>query len=52
MIAGVATGATQGYIFYATVAAERPADHYTPRVRAWHPEAFLPAENPLIAWQR
>ena len=45
-------GATQGYIFYATVAAERPADHYTPRVRAWHPEAFLPAENPLIAWQR
>lgn len=45
-------GATQGYIFSVAVAANRPADHYTPRVRAWHPDAFLPAENPLIAWQR
>ncbi|WP_300654648.1 alpha-glucan family phosphorylase [Pseudomonas sp.] len=49
---GPITGAIQGYIFSITVAATRPADHYTPRVRAWRPDAFLPAENSLIAWQR
>lgn len=46
------SGAIGGYIFTAKVPARRPLDHYTPRVRAWHAEAFLPAESPLIAWQR
>ncbi len=45
-------GAVQGHIFSVAVAGARPEDHYTPRVRAWHPNAFLPAENALIAWQR
>ena len=49
---GPIPGAIQGYVFSASVAASRPVDHYTPRVRAWHAEAFLPAETALIAWQR
>lgn len=48
----VIPGAIQGYIYSISVAATRPLEHYTPRVRAWHADAFLPAENPLIAWQR
>ncbi|MGB6212515.1 alpha-glucan family phosphorylase [Pseudomonas mandelii] len=49
---GPIPGAIQGYIFSISVAATRPVDGYTPRVRAWHSDAFLPAENALIAWQR
>ncbi|AKJ68442.1 alpha-glucan phosphorylase [Pandoraea thiooxydans] len=49
---GPITGALQGYIFSAHIPAERPAEHYTPRVRAWHADAFLPAEASQIAWQR
>ncbi|WP_247256877.1 alpha-glucan family phosphorylase [Pseudomonas moorei] len=49
---GPIPGAIQGYIFSISFAATRPADRYTPRVRAWHSDAFLPAENGLIAWQR
>lgn len=45
-------GAIGGYLFMAQVSAARPADHYTPRVRSWHAEAFLPAESTWIAWQR
>lgn len=45
-------GAIQSFIFTASVPASRPAEHYTPRVRAWHAEAFLPAESALITWQR
>jgi len=49
---GPIAGAIEGYIFSASLPALRPADHYTPRVRAWHDNAFLPAESALIAWQR
>ncbi len=45
-------GAARGYIFTAIAPDARPCDRYTPRVRAWHDEAFLPAESGLIAWQR
>ncbi len=45
-------GAIQGFIFTASAPASRPADYYTPRVRAWHEDAFLPAESSLITWQR
>lgn len=45
-------GAAHGYIFSAQVPASRPADDYTPRIRAWHAQAFLPAECALLAWQR
>lgn len=46
------SGAVGGYVFTASVPAARPAEHYTPRARAMHQDAFLPAESPLIAWQR
>ncbi|MGA8135409.1 MAG: alpha-glucan family phosphorylase [Pseudomonas gingeri] len=49
---GPIPGAVHGYIFSLSMAVTRPLEDYTPRVRAWHPEAFLPAENALIAWQR
>ena len=49
---GPIAGAIEGYIYSASVPASRPADHYTARVRAWHDEAFLPAESAWIAWQR
>ncbi len=49
---GPIAGAIEGYIFSAMLATVRPAEHYTPRVRAWHKDAFLPAESVLIAWQR
>lgn len=45
-------GATGGYRCTGKAPATRPPDHYTPRVRGWHAEAFLPAESSLIAWQR
>jgi starch phosphorylase len=45
-------GAVQGYLCTATLPTPRPASHYTPRVRAWHSDAFLPAESTLVAWQR
>ncbi len=48
---GTIPGAFEGYIFSATVQSERPSGDYTPRVRAWHEDAFLPAECALIAWQ-
>ncbi|ABC34360.1 alpha-glucan phosphorylases family protein [Burkholderia thailandensis USAMRU Malaysia  len=47
---GTIPGSIQGYLFGASVPATRSADHYTPRVRAWHDDAFLPAELNLIAW--
>ncbi len=38
--------------FSARVSTRRPAEHYTARVVPNHPLAFVPAELPLIAWQR
>jgi len=48
---GTMPGAFEGYIFSVTFNSDRPAEDYTPRVRAWHEAAFLPAECHLIAWQ-
>lgn len=49
---GSLPGAVRGYIFTAYVPHARRCQRYTPRVRAWHEAAFLPAESGLIAWQR
>jgi starch phosphorylase len=38
--------------YRATVATARPAAHFTVRVRAYHADARLPIECPLIMWQR
>lgn len=38
--------------FECTVATTRPASDFTPRVVPFHPDARLPLELPLVAWQR
>jgi starch phosphorylase len=45
-------GANNGYMFGARVPASRPDWHYTPRIRARHPQAQIPAECTLTLWQR
>jgi starch phosphorylase len=48
-----AAPAAPGVRAYRAVApATRPAEHYTARVVAAHPEARTPAELPLVRWQR
>ena len=44
------SGAAGGYLYVASVPADRPATDYTPRVVAAHPDAQVPAETPLIRW--
>jgi starch phosphorylase len=38
-------------IYSASVDTARPPAHFTPRVVPYHPEARIPIESPLIAWQ-
>ena len=46
------TGAWGGYVFVATVPAERPAAHYTARVVPLFDGVAVPLESALVAWQR
>ncbi len=48
MLAG--TGNT--FSFSATVAADRPADDFTPRIMPYHPAALVPLECGRILWYR
>ena len=41
-----------GRRYVAEVATARPAGDFTPRIVAFHPDARLPAELPLVVWQR
>lgn len=45
-------GSRNGYIYAGAVAASRPANDYTVRATPHYPGVILPAELPLIAWQR
>lgn len=45
-------GSTNGYIFAGAIPSARKLEDYTVRVVPYHPNAFLPAELPLIAWQK
>ncbi|WP_262966003.1 alpha-glucan family phosphorylase [Methylobacter psychrophilus] len=44
------TGSVNGYVYELTVPADRPADHYTPRIVANHCHANIPAEEAHIKW--
>ena len=44
-------GVVDGYVFRAAVPAQRPAEHFTPRIVPHHGEAFLPMESPRTLWQ-
>ncbi|MGH6889671.1 MAG: alpha-glucan family phosphorylase [Rhizomicrobium sp.] len=45
-------GAAHGYVYAGEVAGSRAADDYTLRLVPHHDDAFVPAELPLISWQR
>ncbi len=45
-------GVANGFLYHGTVPASRPAEHYTARAVPWHPDALVPAECALVAWQR
>ena len=45
-------GLVNAFIYRTTVETVRPAWHFTPRVVPFHPDARVPIELPLIAWQR
>ncbi|SCZ54601.1 alpha-glucan family phosphorylase [Thiohalomonas denitrificans] len=44
-------GTVNGFTFHARVPADRPAEHYTPRLVPHHPHARVPLESPLILWR-
>jgi starch phosphorylase len=50
-IASIA-GHVNAFIYSTTVETVRPAWNFTPRVVPFHPDARIPIELPLIAWQR
>ncbi|MBF0138225.1 MAG: alpha-glucan family phosphorylase [Magnetococcales bacterium] len=43
-------GAVNGYSYVGEVAADRPAEHYTPRVVPANPNASIPLDNSWIVW--
>jgi glycogen phosphorylase len=46
------TGAANAYLYSAEVPAQRPAEHYTPRLLPYHANAVVPIESALILWAR
>ena len=47
-----ALGAGRGHLYAARVQSMRPAEHFTPRIIPYHPEAFIPMEESHILWYR
>jgi len=43
-------GVANGFVFTALVPADRPAEHFTPRIVPWHADALVPAEECGIHW--
>jgi starch phosphorylase len=50
--AGEIPGAVNGYLYRGQVSAERPVEHYVPRIVPGHSAAAVPMECSLILWQR
>ncbi|HSV72180.1 MAG TPA: alpha-glucan family phosphorylase [Chthonomonadales bacterium] len=44
-------GAVEGYVYAAEADVDRPASHYTPRVRPFHRAALCPLEERRILWR-
>ena len=44
-------GVVNGHIYRAAVSAQRPAEHFTPRIVPYHPDAFVPMETTRTVWQ-
>ncbi len=45
-------GRARPAVYRATIVTARPPEHFTVRAVPFHPDARLPTELPLIAWQR
>jgi len=45
-------GSTNGFIYAGAISSTRPLEDFTVRVVPYHPNAYLPAELPLISWQK
>jgi starch phosphorylase len=43
-------GAVNGFVYCASISAQRPAEDYTPRIVPYHPEVFVPKEVAHILW--
>ncbi len=43
-------GSLNGYIYRGSVTTTSPHNDFTPRVVAYHPDAYTPIENNLIMW--
>jgi starch phosphorylase len=41
-----------GCVYIAGIHTDRPAEHFTPRIVAFHPDVAVPIETALIRWQR
>jgi starch phosphorylase len=44
-------GSVNGFRYTAKVPQDRPAEHYTPRIVAHHPNALVPLEDEHIYWR-
>lgn len=49
---GAIPGAVNGYFYAAEVPADKPAEHYSPRIVPYHADACVPLEDGHIFWQR
>jgi starch phosphorylase len=47
-----APGAGRGHLYSARASSSRPAEHFTPRIIPYHPDAFIPMEESHILWYR
>jgi len=43
-------GIVNGHVYRAIVPAQRPAEHFTPRIVPYHPSAFVPMESTRVLW--
>ena len=49
---GPILGTVNAYLYRVSVPADRPAEHYTPRIVAAHSAAYVPLESTWILWAR
>jgi starch phosphorylase len=48
---GTIHGVVNGHTYRAAVSADRPVEHFTPRIVPFHPEVFVPMESTRITWR-
>jgi starch phosphorylase len=48
---GAIPGAVNAFKFLGLAPADRPPEHYTPRIRPHHPDAFVPLESTHVHWR-